>query len=152
MGASNGGTDIPTLILNKYFGIPISTCVYILDIFILAAQIPFSDRNNILYAILQVLIYSTIIDKLLLVGKQRLEIKIISSKSDTIKEEIFKNADRGVTIIHGEGGYLGTHQNIVLSVMSSRELSRITRKILSIDSNAFLIISRVSNVIGNGFD
>ena len=122
-GASTGGMDIPPLILNRYFKIPVSMGLYLFDILILLAQAFFHAPEEILYGILLVLIYSDVVDKMLFIGASKIEVKIISEKSDDIREEILQQLDRGVTMLSGEGGYLHFSTQIIMTVVSGRELT-----------------------------
>ena len=70
---------------------------------------------------------------------------------DEIREAIFSQLDRGVTILHGEGGYTGEPSEVLLSVISNRELPRLEKLVHSIDPACFLIVSRVTEVSGRGF-
>lgn len=150
-GASTGGMDIPPLILFKYFRIPVSVSLYVADCVILAMQAVFSDREKSLYGIVLVLSYTLIIDKLLLFGTCRVQIKVVSAKSAMIKAAIISEIDRGVTLLHGQTGYLENETDILLSVISNRELSKVEKLVHAIDADAFVIVSRVSEVKGRGF-
>lgn len=79
-GASTGGMDIPPFLLQKYFRIPVSVSLYFFDICILLAQALFSDTERILYSILLVCTYTIVLNKVLVLGHNRTEVKIISSK------------------------------------------------------------------------
>jgi len=151
VGASTGGMDIPPLILQKHFRIPISISLYIADCVILAFQAVFSNRDKILYGIVLVLVYSVIIDKLIMLGSEKMQVKIISKQSQTIKNAILSQIDRGVTLLHGSSGYLEEELDIVLSVVSNRELVKVEKLVHEIDSEAFVMISRVNEVKGRGF-
>ena len=150
-GASTGGMDIPPLILNKYFKLPVSAGIYIFDTIILITQFPFTGNERILYGILLVLIYTMTIDKLMLMGNNQTEIKIVSKKNDAIRREILQSIDRGVTVYYGEGGYLGHRTDIIVSVVSGRELPKLEKIVHTIDPEAFMVISHVSEVSGRGF-
>jgi len=151
VGASTGGLDIPPMILNKYFRLPISISLYIADCVILALQAGFNNREKVLYGIVLVLIYSVILDKLLMLGTNKMQIKVISNRSKEIKEAIISEIDRGVTLLHGSSGYLGNELEIILSVVSNRELSKVEKLVHKIDEDAFVMISRVTEVRGRGF-
>ena len=151
VGASTGGLDIPPMILYKYFRVPISASLYVADCVILALQAGFNNREKVLYGIVLVLIYSVILDKLLMLGTNKMQIKVISNRSKDIKEAIFSEIDRGVTLLHGSSGYLENELEIILSVVSTRELSKMERLVHKIDEDAFVIISRVTEVRGRGF-
>ncbi len=150
-GASTGGMDIPPLILNKYMRIPVSISLYIFDCVILAFQAVFNDREKILYGIVLVLAYSIILDKLLMFGTNKMQIKVVSSRVADIKEAIISKIDRGVTLLHGSTGYLELETDILLTVVSNRELYRVEKLVREIDEDAFVMISRVSEVRGRGF-
>lgn len=59
--------------------------------------------------------------------------------------------DRGLTVLHGEGGYLRRDTEVILSVVSNNELPRIEKMARSIDPDCFMIITRVTEVWGRGF-
>ena len=107
--------------------------------------------KNILYGIVLVLIYTLVLDKMLLMGATRTEVKIVSRNSDEIRNAVLKQIDRGVTLLDGEGGYLHNKTQIVLSVISNRELPKVEKLIHAIDPESFMIVSRVSEVSGRGF-
>ncbi len=67
MGASTGGMDIPPLILNKYFKIPVSSSIYVFDMLILLLQVFHSTGEQVLYGILLVIVYSAVLDKCLMI-------------------------------------------------------------------------------------
>jgi uncharacterized membrane-anchored protein YitT (DUF2179 family) len=151
MGASTGGMDIPPLIIHKLIGIPVSISMYVFDFIILLGQFSFSDSERLLYGIVLIFIYTFVLEKILVIGKQKIELKIISEKTSTIKEEILKEVDRGVTLLYGKTGFLEKDCEIILSIMSSRELIKVERLVHEIDENAFLVISSVNEVRGHGF-
>ena len=106
-GASSGGMDIPSLLMNKYLRIPLSVGVYIVDVIILALQALQTPGDNVLYGVVLVIVYSVLIDKISLIGKNRVEVQIVSDKSDEIRQFILQDLDRGVTMMKGRSGYLG---------------------------------------------
>ena len=150
-GASTGGMDIPPLVLNKLVKIPVSVGLYAFDFAILLAQLFFRPAEKVLYGIVMTLIYTTVIDKMLLLGQSRTELKIVSSKSRQISDAIMHQVDRGVTLLHGQGGYLGNETELVLTVISNRELIKVEKLIHQIDPECFMVVSRVSEVRGRGF-
>lgn len=152
VGASTGGMDIPPLILNKYTHVPVSVSLYIADCIILTLQAAFSEKEKILYGIVLVLVYSIVLDKLLMLGTNKMQLKIVSTKTQEIKEAIISEVDRGVTLLHGKTGYLEQETDILLSVVSNRELYKVEKLVRQIDEDAFVMISRVSEVSGRGFN
>jgi uncharacterized membrane-anchored protein YitT (DUF2179 family) len=150
-GSSTGGCDIPTIILSKALHIPLSVVVYIFDFAILILQMTFSNVEAILYGILMAVVYTVVMDKMLLMGTTRTEIKLVSDKTEKIVKAIQKKLDRGVTLLHGEGGYLRDQKDVVLSIVSNREVVKVEQIVHEIDPTCFIIINRVSEVKGRGF-
>ena len=150
-GASTGGLDIPPLVLNKWFKLPVSATMLTFDIAVLLMQAMFSPVQQVLYGVVMVLIHTIVMDKMLMLGASRTEVKIVSSQSDAICAAILAQLDRGVTILHGEGGYTREPSAVLLSIVSNRELPRLEKLAHSIDPTCFLIVSHVTEVSGRGF-
>ena len=148
-GASTGGMDIPPLVLNRYFKIPVSASLYVFDVCILLAQAVYNPLEGILYGVL--LISSVVLDQLMLMGTTRTEVKVVSGHAEEIRKAILSEVDRGVTLLYGESGYLQQDTQVILSIVSNRELPQVEKLIHSIDPESFMIISRVSEVRGRGF-
>ena len=150
-GASTGGMDIPPLILNKKIGLPVSVGLYVFDCAILIGQMLFRDKEKILYGILLVMIYTVLVDKVLLMGKTQMQVKIMSKQYREINEMIHKKLDRGTTLYKTESGYLHDDGFSVMTVVSNRELPKLNELVMEIDDKAFMVISQVSEVKGRGF-
>ncbi len=161
-GMITGGTTGIALTVNHYFHVPISVFVFCFNLimFIIGAvvlgknllmQMLFSNKDQILYGILLVMIYTVVLDKVLLLGTTQTQVKVVSKKYAEINQAIISELDRGSTLIYGETGYLHQEQPLVLSVVSNRELTRLNQIVMGIDPSAFMIISKVNEVKGRGF-
>nr|WP_314462581.1 YitT family protein [uncultured Clostridium sp.] len=150
-GASTGGMDIPPLIINKKWNLSISLTMSVFDCLILLSQMIFSDMEQILYGILLVLLYTMVLDKVLMTGRNQMQVKIISKKYDKISQEIQRRMDRGTTLLASEGGHLRESSFAVLTVVSGRQLSKLNELVLEMDPHAFMIINQVTEVRGRGF-
>ena len=150
-GASTGGMDIPPLILKKYFRIPVSASLWTFDFCIMLAQMFFHTMEELLYGIVLILVISTALNKVMLLGTSRTEVRIISKKSAEIRDGILSRVDRGVTMFYGAGGYSGEDTEIIMSVVSNYELPKIEQLARGIDPDCFMIINRVNEVWGRGF-
>lgn len=150
-GASTGGMDIPPLIMNKKAGLPVSVGLYVFDIAILVGQMLFRDTEKSLYGILLVMIYTVLVDKVLLMGKNQMQVKIMSGKYKEINEMIHEKLDRGTTLFNIESGYLHNEGFSVMTVVSNRELPKLNQLVMEIDDKAFMVISQVKEVKGRGF-
>lgn len=150
-GASTGGMDIPPLILYKCFRVPVSVSLYAFDVCILLLQAPFQKADNILYGIVFVLLSAIALDKTMMIGTTQTEVKIMSGKSEEIRDAILKQLDRGVTLLNAEGGYLHDKSPMIFSVISNRELFKLEKLVHGIDPASFMVVTRVSEVKGRGF-
>ena len=151
VGASTGGMDIPPLVLNKKMGIPVSLSMNVLEVGVLLLQMAFSDREGVLHGILLGLIYTTVLNRVLLMGNARMQVKIMSDKYLEINEAISSELDRGVTLMKSQTGYLKKDGYMVLTVVSNRELVRLNQLIQNLDPKAFIVINQVNEVRGRGF-
>lgn len=151
IGASTGGMDIPPLLLKKFFGVPVSISLYVFDFIILIGQMFFSSTKESLYGIILVIVYTITLDKLLALGESQTQLQIVTNKPEEIKEAIISEIDRGVTLLHGQTGYLEIETDILQCVIAPRELHKMESLIRDIDPNAFIVQSKVSSVTGRGF-
>lgn len=150
-GASTGGMDIPPLVLKKRLSIPVSVSMYAFDAVILIGQMPFGDKERILYALIMVMIYTIVLDKVLMMGTKQVQIKIFSEKYEEISKGIQEKMDRGTTLLYMEGGHSRHKSMAVLSIVSNRELAKINELVMEIDGQAFMIVNQVGEVRGRGF-
>lgn len=150
-GSSTGGTDIPPLIFKKLFNIPVSVSMNLIDVAILILQALISPVEIVLWGILIVFLYTVVLDRMLLLGTSRTEVKVISEHTEEIRTAILEDIDRGLTLINSRGGYSLQNGEIILTVLNNRELPKLEKRIHEIDPEAFLIISRVTEVRGRGF-
>ena len=150
-GASTGGMDIPPLVLHHYFQIPVSVSMYVFDFCILLVQAVGNPPENVLYGLILVMVYTLVLDKLMLLGTTRTEVRIVSEHSQKIREAILAEMDRGVTMLSGETGYLKHQTQMIFSVISNRELPELEKLVHRIDPECFMVVNRVSEVSGRGF-
>lgn len=150
-GASTGGMDIPPLALKKLLHIPVPVSLWAFDFCIMLSQMMFHPLEDLLYGVILLMVISFSLNKILLFGTSKTEIKIISTKAEEIRKMILSQIDRGLTILHGESGYLRRDTEVILSVVSNHELPKIERMARSIDPGCFMIVTRVTEVWGRGF-
>lgn len=150
-GSSTGGTDIPPLIINKYTGFPVSMALWIIDFCVLIMQAFVVPIETVLYGAVTVLFYTFIIDKVSLIGRKKMEVKIISDRYEEIHDLIVNKLVLGVTVLYGQTGYLRERCHLLMTIVSPRNLVKVRNEILKIDPNAFITISTISEVQGHGF-
>ena len=150
-GASTGGMDIPPLVLNKKMGLPVSMTMNGMDTAILLLQIVFTDKEMVLYGILLVLAYTSVLNRVLLLGQAKMQVKIVTERYEEINQAIARDLDRGVTLFRSRTGHLKRDGYVVMSVVNNRELVQLNQLIQKIDPQAFIVINQVNEVRGRGF-
>lgn len=150
-GASTGGMDIPPLLLNKHFEIPLAVGMYTFDVIFLLIQSLFSNMEQILYGLVMVFLTSMVINKVMVAGTNKMQLFIISKKYEEIKAALLYVQNVGLTMVNVETAFEGVQQQAVLCVVEQRKLPAINELINQIDPFAFVIIGQVHEVAGKGF-
>ena len=149
-GGSTGGADVIPIILHGKKDLPIAPVMYVLDCIIMLFQIPWATKEQILLGILTEFITAIVLDKVQVIGGGEVQFLIFSRKSEEINRELLM-LDAGTTLLHGQGGYKGRDEDVIICIVSSRKMREIKDAVLDIDPVAFMTISSVQEVSGRGF-
>ncbi|WP_416324481.1 YitT family protein [[Eubacterium] hominis] len=152
VGGSTGGMDIPPLVINKYTGIPLPTLVMCIDglTVILGASVYGVEAAMI--GLISVWICGKMIDKVItLGGHDAKQVMIITEKRQEMIEAIFKEIDRGVTVLHAHGAYTNTEKPVIMVVVYKKQYAALNHVVTMIDPEAFMVVSNVNEVQGEGF-
>ncbi len=152
-GGSTGGTDIVALTVNKYRNISLGRAMLFVDIFVVGmSYFVFRDIQRLVACYTTLFISITTIDYVVNGVRQSVQFTIISTKYAEIAQAICDKVDRGVTILHGEGWYSKEPRSVLL-IMARRQESRLIFQLIRIiDPKAFVTMSNVEGVFGEGFD
>jgi uncharacterized membrane-anchored protein YitT (DUF2179 family) len=149
---STGGTDIIGQVLNRYTNLSIGMGILITDFVIISlAAIVFRKLETALYGYLTLFLSSKVIDLISEGWSFTRAVYIISDKATEISERIIEKLDRGVTRLYGKGEYTDVERDVLLCVLTKREIPTIRNLVKEIDPKAFIIISDVYEVLGKGF-
>ena len=152
-GGSTGGTDILAIIINKYRNISHGRVILMFDVIIIASSyFIFHSLETIVYGYVMLAVASYSIDMLLMGHRQSVQMFIFSQKHDEIAEQIANNIHRGVTLLDGKGWYTKKNVVVLMVVVRRYETSRVFHTIKQIDPDAFISVSKVMGVYGQGFD
>lgn len=153
-GGSTGGTDIVALMVNKYWPVSLSMTFLITDLIICSLLLFLPEKNfsDMCYGLEELVVFSLMID--IVVGGKRssYQLLVFSEKYAEIADHIITNMDRGVTVLKAQGWYTKRDKNVLLILISQKQLSALTRVIKDTDPRAFMSISLTNNVYGEGFD
>ncbi|MFF0830768.1 YitT family protein [Brevibacillus sp. NPDC003359] len=148
---STGGFSIASQILHKYSGFSLGACVAVFDgLVILFAGIVF-DPEKALYALIALFVTSKTIDIVQMGWNTSKVAYIISNETETLRETILYDLDRGVTLLDGAGGYTGDARKVLMVVVSQSEVSKLKIMVRSVDPDAFIILCPAQEVLGEGF-
>ncbi len=152
-GGSTGGTDIVALTVNKYRDISLGRAMLFVDIIVVGlSYVVFRDIQRLVACYLTLFISINTIDYVVNGARQSVQFTIISEKWAEIAQGVSEKANRGVTILNGEGWYSKEHRNVLL-IMAKKQESRIIFQLIRfIDPKAFVTMSNVEGVFGEGFD
>ncbi|HHZ11744.1 MAG TPA: YitT family protein [Acholeplasmataceae bacterium] len=152
-GGTTGGSEVLQKICFRYFHIPFSVSIFIVDGIVITAGLLTSvtDLSTFLYAILFTYLSGVVLDTIVFSGFNKRAVCIVSEKNEEIKEIILRDFERGVTGIRVIGEYSQKERKMLLCVLSSSEYFKLRTIVEAIDKNAFFFAVRASEVRGEGF-
>ena len=157
--ASSGGTDIVALILKKYTHMNVSTALLCADFLIALSSFINLDMHDKfiidaqtgLFSILGLFAKVFVVDDVIDSMNMCKAFTIITTKPEEISAFIMQDIRHGVTTYPARGAYTGADKTVIVTVCRRTESARIRRKVLSIDPQAFIIITKTSEIMGKGF-
>ena len=153
-GGSTGGTDIISLMVNKYWPISLSMIYLVTDVIICSLLLFLPEKNfsDMCYGLEELVVFSLMID--IVVGGKRssYQLLVFSEHYKEIADHIITNMDRGVTLLKAQGWYTKKDKDVLLILINQKELPSLTRVIKEVDPRAFMSISPTNNVYGEGFE
>ena len=164
-GGSTGGTDIVALLWCKYHAASPGRVILIIDVVIIISSLlfpsytesgellKFSDKLAIVvYGLIQVTVSGYTVDMYLSGSKQSVQAFIFTKKATEMADAIAFDMKRGVTVIPAKGWYTKEDRDVLMVVTRKTDLNLLLRYVKTIDSDAFLSVSSVMGVYGQGFD
>lgn len=151
-GGSTGGMDVPPLLINKFLGFKLSRSIYFTDALTVVFGFLEYNLGHVLLGLVSVYFSNVGIEKTLEVsGQSAKELKIVSEKYKEIIQEIHEKLERGTTLLDAEGGYTLKNKKVILCIVEDSETDKIINIVNKHDNGAFVIVSEVKNVHGEGF-
>ena len=145
---SAGGLDILSVIILKRFSIRLGTSILAFNGLVLVAGAILFSLEIALYTLIFLYVSSRMVNLVVTGLSQRKAVYVISPQWEEISRGINEKIQRGVTIIRGQGGYTGQEQQILYTVITFRELSRLKQLVQNIDPDAFVVVSDTLEVKG----
>ena len=153
-GGSTGGTDIVALMINKFWPVSLSKAVLIMDFFIIALILflPGKTFADMIYGIVEIVLFSTVLDFVVAGQKSSYQLLVFSDHYQKIADHIINDLERGVTVLKAQGWYTKMDKNVLLILISKKELTNLMKEIKKTDPRAFMSVSPTSSVYGEGFE
>lgn len=148
---TSGGSDILGRILNHRYGISISSSYLITDSIVVLLGGFIFDWERALYG-LAVIYVSGLAAEIAFEGRAIYRTAmIITDKPEEISKEILEVLERGVTYLHGMGGFTHEQRTVIYSVITQSEVSQMKEIVTDLDPKAFMVIGQVHEALGEGF-
>ncbi|ARI77267.1 YitT family protein [Halobacillus mangrovi] len=151
-GGTTGGVDIIARLINKYLGWSMGRAMFMFDALVIFVSI-ITYLNSIkgMYTLVAVFVGARVIDFIQEGAYAARGTTIISEKSEEISRKVLQEMDRGVTVLEGRGSFSGEKRDVLYCVIGKNEIVRLKTIIDSIDPHAFVAVSHVHDVMGEGF-
>lgn len=164
-GGSTGGTDIVALVWCKFRPASPGRVILIIDVGIILSSLlfpsytetgeilPFTEKLAVVvYGLIQVTVSGYAVDLYLSGSKQSVQVFIFTKKVTEMADAIAFDMKRGVTVIPAKGWYSKEEKQVLMVVTRKTDLNLLLRYVKTIDPDAFLSVSTVMGVYGQGFD
>lgn len=152
-GGSTGGTDIIASAVNKHHNISLGRIMFCMDIIVVTSNwFVLHDLESLVVSYATMFIAMNMLDYVVNGARQSIQFMIISDKYESIANRINKDLDRGVTVLDAKGWYSGEKRNVLLVMAKKYERRDIYMIIHQEDPKAFVSMSNVEGVFGEGFD
>ncbi|MGC8493270.1 MAG: YitT family protein [Syntrophobacteraceae bacterium] len=146
---SGGGLDILAVYVHKRFGQRIGNTSTVVSAMVLAAGALVLNLESALYSLIFVFTNGKVVDAVLSGFNQRKSVMIISDCHESIASVILSRLHRGVTYLDGSGGYSGREKKVILSIITTAEVSKLKQLVFDIDPQAFVIVNHTMEVLGH---
>lgn len=148
---TTAGTDIIALIMNKYLGISIPKSFLILDVLIIIPLTFVIGLEKGVLTIFTLYVTSKVMTFILEGYNPRKAVTIVSQQHQEIAQKISEVLDRGITVLNGYGFYTKMDKHVLYVVISQRQLLTLQKIVHSIDPKAFVTVTDIHQVVGEGF-
>lgn len=150
-GGSLDGTEIVAIIMDKRSGFSVGEIVMFMNLFILSSAGLIFQWDRAMYSLVAYFIIAKVIDVVIKGLDEANGVMIVTSDPDAISAALMARLGRGVTILHGEGGYTGDPKKVLYCVVTRLEVDKLKAIVMEKDENAFVTITPVHDIMGGRF-
>jgi uncharacterized membrane-anchored protein YitT (DUF2179 family) len=150
-GGTTGGVDIIAKLGFKYFGWSMGRTMFIFDALVITSSLFYLNYREAMYTLLAVFVSAKVIDFMQQGAYSGKAAMIISDHASDISSAIMHEMDRGATILKGRGTFTGHDRDVLYCVVGRNEMVRLKNLISKVDPHAFVTLTDVQDVLGEGF-
>jgi uncharacterized membrane-anchored protein YitT (DUF2179 family) len=151
-GATTGGSDMVARMIHKRFQhISVGLILLAIDFCVVIAAGFLIDVKYALYALITIYLTSKLVDVMMEGFARQKACYVISLRYTEIKQALMDKLDRGITLIHAQGGYSGEERPVLLCLLSAQEVGLLKIIVRQVDETAFVFITDAHEVLGEGF-
>jgi uncharacterized membrane-anchored protein YitT (DUF2179 family) len=151
-GGTTGGVDIIARIAQKYIGWSMGKTMFMFDAIVITLSIVFYlPYREAMYTLVAVFVGAKVIDFIQEGAYSARGAMIISEQNEKIANKIMEEMERGVTVLRGYGSFTKQDREVLYCVVGRNEVGRLKGVITSVDPHAFVSVSEVHDVLGEGF-
>lgn len=146
-GFTTGGLDIVSLLLSKTTGRTVGNYMMLLNGVIVVVAGFFFTWESALYTIITIFTMSTVVD-FIHTSHQKMTAFITTSKSAEMREMLYRELLRGMTVIPARGGFSQSEREMIMIVFTRYELYALKQVVSDVDPHAFTNIMATDSVVG----
>lgn len=152
-GASTGGTDLISLLLNRAFpNLSVGSLLLIVDATVVVfAVFVFKNIEVALYSIVTIFVTTRTIDAIMQGVDHAKVIYIVTERGEDILSLLAEDLGRGVTVLQGRGGYTKRDKHVLMLVTHRNSFAQTLKAVKTIDNKAFIFVTDATEVHGEGF-
>jgi len=150
-GGSLDGTEIVAIIMDKKSVFSVGEVVMFINLFILSSAGLLYGWDKAMYSLVAYFVISKMIDVVIKGLDESYAVMIVTNSHEDITSALNDRLGRGVTLLHGAGGYTGESKEVLYCVVTRLEVDKLKEIVLEKDENAFVTINAVHDIIGGRF-
>ena len=151
-GGTTGGVDIIARLVNKFAGVSMGRTMFMFDAVVITLSLIFYlSYQEAMYTLVAVFVGARVIDFMQEGAYTARGAMIISDSNNEIADKIMEEMERGVTVLRGYGSYTKKDREVLYCVVGKNEIVRLKNVITSVDPHAFVSVTAVHDVLGEGF-
>lgn len=150
-GGTTAGSDIIARILHRYLGWAMGSALFSFDALVMIGVGIVFGVETAMYSALALFVAAQVINLVQSGLSSAQQVMIITENPEKITHQILNELDRGVTIFHAEGGYTRQQRPVLYCVVNRNEVVRLKNLVRAVDQHAFVTVSTIHEVLGEGF-